>query len=227
MTNPLPDINFGSGQNTGTGDTGFVAMTKVEDVIEYINAIQATGQYNATFQSGYLCYLGPNGSIITNTNFVVGKLLPNPTGTAYPMLLIGSGVAQSGIITDAVTAGTPGINLLMVAGEAAPASTDAAGQLSLYGGGAASGRGGNALVQGGTAIGGTAGDVVVQGGNSSTGPGGNILFNTGNGVPVGTVKINGNATYSGTVTTAKLTVSGTNGSITFVDGFVTNVVAAS
>jgi hypothetical protein len=138
-----------------------------------------TAFFNPTFMSGYVLYAGPNGTITANTNFIFGLKIPNPSGTPAPAILIGSGVPQAWIVTDAVLAGTPGINLGIVAGEAAAGSSDIGGALLLLGGGADHGVGGKNTLQGGTSLNGTGGQAIVAGGNSTNGPAGDAFVIAG------------------------------------------------
>jgi len=241
------------------------------------------GVYSSVFQSGYVLYTGPGQTIATNTNFIFGLQLPNPSGTPAPCLLLGSGVPQAWIITDEQVPGNPGINLGIAAGETAASGTDPGGQLLLFGGAAFGGKGGQALLQGGTSLNGIAGDTQVAGGNSTNGPAGNvfliggqtgisggsvhvIMTDTGHGTP-GSFVIRLNSTvlytinnqgaifstntgaglagqpfvsggpnapatwlstgFTGTITTAKLTPGGANGSMTFASGILISQTQAT
>jgi hypothetical protein len=241
----------------------------------------AAGVYLPTFQAGYIQYCGPGNTLAANTNFLFGLLIPNATGVPVPAMLIGAGVPQAAIVTDAVLAGNHGINLVIEAGDAASPSSDVGGQLWVIGGAGFNGKGGQMLVQGGTSLNGPGGDVQIQGGNSTNGLGGNVyiiggqdgkgggsihlimtqlngifgqivlrvnsvvLFTitkdgaifcaaSGAGLP-GNPLISGgpngqvtwlNTAFTGTVTTAKLTPGGSNGSMTFASGILVAQVQA-
>lgn len=179
--------------------------------------IPGFGVYSATFQSGYLQYIGSAGTITGNTNFLVGLQLPSPLGGTVPGLLIGSGVPNAVIITDTVVGSTtPGINLAIAAGETASPSTAAGGTLTLLGGAAASGVGGTATLQGGTSASGNGGDAIVQGGNASTaGNSGNIYLVGG--TATGTNKNGGSITLAMSAATG----TGTPGYLNIKSGATT------
>jgi hypothetical protein len=133
----------------------------------------AAGLYNPTFQSGNIQYAGPGGLIAGDNNLIFGKVLPNPSGTPGPALLLGSG-GGSGInvsawlITDqAFDTATPGNDIGMTAGEVQPGSTQRGGNFSIYAGGADLGTGGQGLFQGGTSARGPAGLTALQGANNT------------------------------------------------------------
>lgn len=142
-----------------------------------VNGVNAPspGIYNPTFQSGYVIYTGPNGTLAGSPSFQFGSNLPNPSGIPGNALFLGadagSGVQISTwIITDqAQDVNTPGPILGMTAGEAQPNSSEPGGLLWFIGGGASNGTGGGFLGQGGTSLGGNGGPATLQGGNSTDG----------------------------------------------------------
>lgn len=179
---PLPKQNFVPKQLPAVTANW---LNVVDGIVQGL--VPGSGVYSPTFQSGYVQYIGSDGNIHSNTNFIFGLALPNATGIPAPCLLLGSGVPQAGIICDAVLAGTPGINLLMEAGDAASPSSDIGGQLSLYGGAGYNGKGGKVLIQAGTSLNAIAGDTYVQGGNgtSASATAGNVYVSGGLSGPVG------------------------------------------
>lgn len=135
----------------------------------------AAGVYEPAFQSGYLQYIGPSGAFVANANFEVGLNLPNPSGTAGPGLLLGSGGGHGTPVTfaiiqdEAFDASTPGNNLIITSGETQGSGTAKGGYLLLIGGGSFAGTGGTATCQGGTSANGTGGPAILAGGNSTNG----------------------------------------------------------
>ena len=148
--------------------------------------LHAAGVFSPTFQSGYLQYTGNGQTFAGNTNFIVGTLLPNPSGTPGPALLLGSGGGSGTpvtcwIITDqSFDSVTPGNTLGITAGETQPGSTAAGGLLWLIGGASSGpGTGGETRVQGGTSATGTGGPLNLFGGNSTGGPAGDAFLTGG------------------------------------------------
>lgn len=129
--------------------------------------------YNPTFLSGGILYNGPNGVVAADNNMIFGKSIPNPSGINGPCLLLGSGGGGGNnvafwVITDqAFDTASPGNDIGMTAGEVQPGSSQRAGNLSFYGGGADLGVGGNLLLQGGTSARGAPGLTLLQGANNT------------------------------------------------------------
>jgi len=151
----------------------------------FFGGIAPQGNYSATFQSGYVQYTGPQGTIQANINFIVGTNIPNPSGTPGACLLLGSGggngtPTQAWIISDqAYDDQTPGNLLGITAGETQPAGSADGGELLLLGGASFGGTGGLLQLQGGTSLNGNGGETVVQGGNSTNGNAGDVFLTGG------------------------------------------------
>ena len=127
--------------------------------------------YDPTFQSGDVQYAGPNGFAGSN-NMIFGLNLPNPSGTNGPALLLGSSATPFTfwVIQDqAFTTADAGNSLGIVAGETQPGSSQAGGNLTLYGGGSDAGIGGTATLQGGTSASANGGPAILAGGNATNG----------------------------------------------------------
>jgi hypothetical protein len=143
------------------------------------------GRYESPFQSGSVQYAGPNGLLAGSDNFIVGTLIPNPSGASGPCLLLGSGGGNGTpvsfwIIQDqAFDSTTPGNSLGITAGETQPAGTAAGGLLWLLGGASFGGTGGETRVQGGTSLNGPGGQLSLFGGNSTNGPAGDAFLTGG------------------------------------------------
>ena len=156
----------------GTPTTYFYRL--FESIVNGVNQ-PSPGVYTPTFQSGYVVYTGPNGTLTASPSFQFGTNLPNPSGIPGNALFLGadsgSGVQVSTwIITDqAQDVNTPGPMLGMTAGEAQPNSTEPGGLLWFLGGAASLGTGGEFIGQGGTSLSGTGGNAILQGGNSTNG----------------------------------------------------------
>lgn len=131
-----------------------------------------TGTYNVTFQSGQVQYVGPNNQLTGTNNMIYGGLLPNPTGTPGPGLLLGSGptpVTFTILQDQAFSPTVNGNNLIITSGETAGSGTANGGYVLVIGGGAFGGTGGTATFQGGTSANGTGGEAILAGGNATNG----------------------------------------------------------
>lgn len=141
----------------------------------FFAGISPAGQYSSTFQSGYIQYTGPQGTIQASINFILGTKIPNGSGTPGPALLLGSGGGNGQNIScwilqdQAYDAATPGNDLYITAGETQPGSTQRGGNLTTLGGATDLGTGGTNQVQGGTSAHGPGGQAVLQGGNNTDG----------------------------------------------------------
>lgn len=170
-----------------------------------------SGQYNSFFNSGYVAFVGPNGTLKFSGQLVFGTNIPNPAGVPNcPGLLIGGadGPVLSMLSTDEQVPGKDGIDLIVVAGSTGVnvGNVQAGGDLLLFGGGALGGLGGNAKLQGGTSFNGTGGTTTVSGSNSTNagGPRGSVFIQGGE---------NGNG--GGNVEVIMTGGTGTNGEIRF------------
>lgn len=155
------------------------------------------GQYNEFFNSGYVAYVGPKGTLKFSGQMVFGTNIPNPAGIPnQPALLLGGadGPVLSMLSTDEQVPGKDGIDLIITAGATAvnAGNVQTGGDLFLLGGGALEGVGGFAKLQGGTSFDGTGGDTIVNGSNSTNagGPRGSVYIQGGeNGNGGGNVEI--------------------------------------
>ena len=170
-----------------------------------------SGQYNEFFDSGYVAYVGPNGTLTFRGQLVFGTNIPNAAGIPnQPGLLIGGadGPVLASLTTDEQVPGKDGIDLIISAGNTAVDSgnVQAAGDLLLFGGGALEGVGGTAKLQGGTSFDGAGGPTIISGSNS-----------TNEGGPRGSVFIQGgeNGDGGGNVEIIATGGTGTNGEIKF------------
>jgi hypothetical protein len=170
-----------------------------------------SGQYNEFFNSGYVGYVGPNGTLKFSGQMVFGTNIPNPAGVPnQPGLLLGGadGPTLAMLSTDEQVPGKDGIDLIIVAGSTGvnAGNIQAGGDLLLFGGGALEGVGGTIKVQGGTSFDGTGGDTIISGSNS-----------TNEGGPRGSVYIQGgeNGNGGGNVEVIATGGTGTNGEIKF------------
>lgn len=262
-----------------------------------IISLVAAGNSQPTFGSGDLQYKDPvTGGLAGSDNFVVGLLIPNPSGVPGPALLLGSGFGPGGsgnpgscwIVTDqAFDANTAGNTLGITAGETQPSGIAAGGLLWLIGGASFGGLGGELRLQAGTSANGGGGPTNIFGGaatgNTSAAIPGDLFLSAGevgqqganvhiistvlSGIP-GAIRFRSNSNllyeiestgalfigntvnsfglsgqafvsggpgaspfwltaFTGTITTAKLTTGGTNGSMTFASGFLISQVAAT
>jgi hypothetical protein len=170
-----------------------------------------SGQYNEFFDSGYVAYVGPNGTLTFRGQLVFGTNIPNPAGVPnQPGLLIGGadGPVLAMLSTDEQVPGKDGIDLIVTAGATGvdAGNVQAGGDLLLFGGGALEGVGGTTKLQGGTSFDGAGGDTIVSGSNSTNegGPRGNVYIQGGE---------NGNG--GGNVEIIATGGTGTNGEIKF------------
>lgn len=144
-----------------------------------------SGQYNAFFDSGYVAFVGPNGTLSFRGQLVFGTNIPNPTGINGPFLLIGGadGPTLAGLTTDEQVPGKDGIDLIIAAGSTAidTGNVQHGGDLLLFGGGALDGTGGDAKFQGGTSFNGAGGTTTISGSNSTNegGPRGSVFIQGG------------------------------------------------
>lgn len=145
-----------------------------------------SGQYNEFFDSGYVAYVGPNGTLTFRGQLVFGTNIPNAAGVPnQPGLLIGGadGPVLASLTTDEQVPGKDGIDLIISAGNTAvnTGNVQAAGDLLLFGGGALEGVGGTAKLQGGTSFDGAGGPTIVSGSNSTNegGPRGSVFIQGG------------------------------------------------
>lgn len=145
-----------------------------------------SGQYNEFFNSGYVAYVGPRGTLKFSGQLVFGTNIPNPAGIPNcPGLLIGGadGPTASLLSTDEQVPGKDGIDLLIAAGSTGidSGNVQAGGDLLMFGGGALEGVGGNAKLQGGTSFNGAGGTTTVSGSNSTNegGPRGSVFIQGG------------------------------------------------
>jgi hypothetical protein len=278
---PVPPPIYSSGYLSTFTNTLRLFFGQVVNALNTI--LRPAGNWNETFQSGQVQYIGPNNTLNGSNNLIFGLKLPNPSGITAPGLLLGSDVSQAWLITDqAADSVTNGINLGITAGETQPAGNATGGTLELFGGGAFAGTGGAFTAQGGTSFNGPGGPTTISGGNSTHGVPGDLFLIGGqtgtqganvhlimtniNGIP-GFLRIRVNSTilyqinangsiliggsnpgqpgqplvsggplgtatwattgFSGTITTAKLTTGGTNGSMTFSNGFLANQTPAT
>lgn len=189
-----------------------------------------SGQYNEFFDSGYVAYVGPDGTLAFRGQLVFGTNIPNAAGIPnQPGLLIGGadGPVLASLTTDEQVPGKDGIDLIISAGNTAvdAGNVQAAGDLLLFGGGALEGVGGTAKLQGGTSFDGAGGDTIVSGSNSTNegGPrgsvyiqggengdgGGNVeLIATGGTGTDGEIRVKFNSTLLWTITAAGSVVFG-------------------
>jgi hypothetical protein len=170
-----------------------------------------SGQYNEFFNSGYVAYVGPRGTLKFSGQMVFGTNIPNPAGIPnQPGLLLGGadGPVLAMLSTDEQVPGKDGIDLIVTAGATNTnvGNVQAGGDLLLFGGGALGGVGGVAKLQGGTSFNGAGGDTIVAGANSTNagGPRGNVYIQGGE---------NGNG--GGNVELIATGGTGTNGEIKF------------
>jgi hypothetical protein len=145
-----------------------------------------SGQYNEFFDSGYVAYVGPNGTLTFRGQLVFGTNIPNPAGVPnQPGLLIGgaAGPTHALLSTDEQIPGRDGIHLLITAGATGvdAGNIQAGGDLLLFGGGALEGVGGTMKIQGGTSFDGAGGPTIVSGSNSTNegGPRGSVFIQGG------------------------------------------------
>jgi len=145
-----------------------------------------SGQYNEFFDSGYVAYVGPNGTLTFRGQLVFGTNIPNPAGVPnQPGLLIGGadGPVLAMLSTDEQVPGKDGIDLIITAGATGvdPGNVQAGGDLLFFGGGALDGPGGMTKVQGGTSFNGAGGPTIVSGSNSTNegGPRGSVFIQGG------------------------------------------------
>lgn len=145
-----------------------------------------SGQYNEFFDSGYVAYVGPNGTLTFRGQLVFGTNIPNPAGVPnQPGLLIGGadGPTHAMLSTDEQVPGRDGIHLLITAGATGvdAGNVQAGGDLLLFGGGALEGVGGTMKIQGGTSFDGAGGPTIVSGSNSTNegGPRGSVFIQGG------------------------------------------------
>lgn len=145
-----------------------------------------SGQYNEFFDSGYVAYVGPNGTLTFRGQLVFGTNIPNPAGVPnQPGLLIGgaAGPTHALLSTDEQIPGRDGIHLLITAGATGvdAGNVQAGGDLLLFGGGALEGVGGTMKIQGGTSFDGAGGPTIVSGSNSTNegGPRGSVFIQGG------------------------------------------------
>jgi len=145
-----------------------------------------SGQYNEFFNSGYVGYVGPNGTLKFSGQMVFGTNIPNPAGIPnQPGLLLGGadGPSLALLSTDEQVPGKDGIDLILAAGSTGvnAGNVQAGGDLLLFGGGALEGVGGTAKLQGGTSFDGAGGPTIVSGSNSTNegGPRGSVFIQGG------------------------------------------------
>lgn len=156
-----------------------------------------SGQYNEFFNSGYVGYVGPNGTLKFSGQMVFGTNIPNPAGVPnQPGLLLGGadGPTLALLSTDEQVPGKDGIDLIIAAGSTGvnAGNIQAGGDLLLFGGGALEGTGGTMKIQGGTSFDGAGGATIVSGSNSTNegGPRGSVFIQGGeNGDGGGNVEI--------------------------------------
>lgn len=161
-------------------------------IAETVNQlIQSGGQaantggtsYNPLFLSGQVQYAGPGNQLAGDDNLIFGLAVPNPTGTAAPCLLTGSGGGNGQnvffvfISDQAFDVNTPGNDIFHTAGETQPGSSERGGNWTVIAGASDAGAGGQALVQGGTSVSGPPGFAILQGGNNTAGnaPAGDVF----------------------------------------------------
>lgn len=169
------------------------------------------GQYNEFFNSGYVAYVGPKGTLKFSGQMVFGTNIPNPAGVPnQPGLLLGGadGPTLALLSTDEQVPGKDGIDLIIAAGSTGvnAGNVQAGGDLLLFGGGALEGVGGTMKIQGGTSFDGAGGPTIVSGSNS-----------TNEGGPRGSVFVQGgeNGDGGGNVELISTGGTGTNGEIRF------------
>lgn len=145
-----------------------------------------SGQYNEFFNSGYVAYVGPKGTLKFSGQMVFGTNIPNPAGVPnQPGLLLGGadGPTLALLSTDEQVPGKDGIDLIIAAGSTGVNSgnVQAGGDLLLFGGGALEGVGGMMKIQGGTSFDGAGGPTIVSGSNSTNegGPRGSVFIQGG------------------------------------------------
>lgn len=191
-------------------------LKKIADAINTLNDYTApleksvldfSAQYSAFFNSGYVAWLGPNGTLNFSGQFVFGTNIPNPTGINAPAALLGgAGQARACLLTDEQINGQKGIDLIIAAGNVgnSPTNADDAGDLLLFGGGALNGKGGAIKVQGGTSVHGLPGTTTIHGANG-----------TGTGAARGDVDIIGGelGTNGGSIRLTMTYGTGTDGQI--------------
>lgn len=145
----------------------------------------AGSPFNPTFLSGGLQYAGPNGLLTGNNNFIVGTLIPNPSGTPGPCALWGSGGGSGAnvsfwhITDEAFDTASPGNDVGFTAGEVQPGSSQRGGNTWKIAGAADLGTGGTDTDQGGTSARGPGGMKITVGGNNTDGnhpPGDNFMI---------------------------------------------------
>jgi hypothetical protein len=145
-----------------------------------------SGQYSSFFNSGYVAYVGPNGTLKFSGQMVFGTNIPNPAGIPnQPGLLLGGadGPVLALISTDEQVPAKDGIDLIITAGATAVnvGNVQAGGDLLLFGGGALGGVGGTMKIQGGTSFDGAGGQTIISGSNSTNagGPRGSVFIQGG------------------------------------------------
>jgi len=171
------------------------------------SVLNFSGQYSAFFNSGYVAWVGPNGTLNFSGQMVFGTNIPNPTGINAPALLLGgAGSVRACLLTDEQLNGQKGIDLIIAAGNVgnSPTNADDAGDLLLFGGGALNGKGGAIKVQGGTSVHGLPGTTTIHGANG-----------TGTGAARGDVDIIGGelGTNGGSIRLTMTYGTGTDGQI--------------
>jgi len=171
------------------------------------SVLNFSGQYSSFFNSGYVAWVGPNGTLNFSGQLVFGTNIPNPTGINAPALLLGgAGQARACLLTDEQLNGQKGIDLIIAAGNVgnSPTNADNAGDLLLFGGGALNGQGGAIKVQGGTSVHGLPGTTTIHGANG-----------TGSGAARGDVDIIGGelGTNGGSIRLTMTYGTGTDGQI--------------
>lgn len=171
------------------------------------SVLNFSAQYSAFFNSGYVAWVGPNGTLNFSGQCVFGTNIPNPTGINAPALLLGgAGQARACLLTDEQINGQKGIDLIIAAGNVgnSPTNADDAGDLLLFGGGALNGKGGAIKVQGGTSVHGLPGTTTIHGANG-----------TGTGAARGDVDIIGGelGTNGGSIRLTMTYGNGTDGQI--------------
>jgi hypothetical protein len=154
-------------------------FVKIKDSINGLNdfvtplvqsVLDFQGQYNSFFNSGYVAWVGPGGTLNFSGQLVFGTNIPNPTGINAPALLIGgAGQPRACLLTDEQINGQKGIDLIIAAGNVgnSPTNADTGGDLLMFGGGALLGPGGAIKVQGGTSVNSIPGATTIHGGNGT------------------------------------------------------------
>lgn len=189
---------------------------KIRDALNTLNdftsplaqsVLDFQGQYNSFFNSGYVAWVGPKGTLNFSGQMVFGTNIPNPTGINAPALLLGgAGQARACLLTDEQLNGQKGIDLIIAAGNVgnSVSNADTGGDLLLFGGGALNGPGGAIKVQGGTSVHGLPGTTTIHGGNG-----------TGSGAARGSVDIIGGelGTNGGNIRLTMTYGTGTDGQI--------------